>query len=75
MDNIVQIYIKLLGEKLEVWRPVEALKMGNDTYKIISPNPEPKIEKWQFKRGDLVQCEDKVFSDGTKGVIAVKKII
>ena len=75
MEKIVQIYTKLLGEKLEVWRPVEAVPMGNDTYKIISPNPEPKIEKWEFKRGDLVQCEDKVFSDGIKGVIAVKKII
>lgn len=75
MDKIVQIYTKLLGEKMEVWRPVEAVKMGNDSYKIISPNPEPKIEKWEFSKGDLVQCENKIFSNGDKGVIAVKKII
>jgi hypothetical protein len=59
---------------MEIWRPVEAVKMGKNTYKIISPNPEPKIEKWQFNKGDIVQGKKKIFSDGNKGVIAEKII-
>ena len=74
MDKIFQIYVKLLGEKLEVLRPVEATKIGKNTYKIISPNPEPKMEKWEFKKGDVVHCTIKIFSDGEKGIIAKKKI-
>ncbi len=74
MDKIFQIYVKLLGENLEVLRPVEATKVGKNTYKIISLNPEPKMEKWEFKKGDVVQCTTKMFSDGEKGIIAKKKI-
>jgi hypothetical protein len=74
MKNIVQIYIRLMGEKMDVWRPVEASRMGKNTYKIISPNPEPDIEKWEFKKGEIVKGKKKVFSDGHTGTIAVKKI-
>lgn len=74
MDKYFQIYVRLLREKLEIWRPVEAMKLGKNTYKIISPNPEPKLEKWEFERGDVVQCEIKEFSDGKEGEIAIKKL-
>ena len=74
MAKYSQIYVRLLREKLEIWRPVEAMKLGKNTYKIISPNPEPKLEKWEYKKGDVVQCEKKIFSDGNIGEIATKKL-
>ncbi len=74
MDKIVQIYVRLLKEDLEVWRPVEAVKMGKDTYNIISPNPEPKVEKWEFGKGDVVRCRQKLFSDKNRGMIAIRKM-
>ena len=74
MKKIVQIYVQLLNESTEVWRPVEAMKLGKNLFKIISPNPEPDIEKWQFNKGDQVLCENKVFSDGKNGLVAKKKV-
>ena len=74
MSKIVQIYVLLLNEESEVWRPVEALKLGKNFCQIISPNPEPDVEKWQFNKGDKVLCSQKTFSDGKSGVIAIKKV-
>jgi hypothetical protein len=74
MTKIVQIYVLLLNESTQVWRPVEALKLGKNLFQIISPNPEPDIEKWQFIKGDKVLCDKKTFSDGKTGLVARKKV-
>jgi hypothetical protein len=74
MKRIVQIYVLLLNESTEVWRPVEALKLGKNLFMIISPNPEPDIEQWQFNKNDRVLCISKTFSDGKTGLIATKKV-
>ena len=74
MNKIVQIYVLLLNESTEIWRPVEALKLGKNFYQIISPNPEPDVEKWQFNKGEKVLCSQKTFSDGKSGLVATKKL-
>lgn len=56
------IYVYLLDEGTEVWRPVEAAHQGGDLYKIMSE--EPKEDTWQFKTGDVVRCELKSLSEG-----------
>jgi hypothetical protein len=73
-EAIHEIFVRLMGEQMEIWRPVEAVKIDQETYRIISPNPEPKVEKWQFNRDDMVSCQTKTFSDGTSGLIAVRKV-
>lgn len=57
MTNIVQIYIALLDEGVDVWRPVQAERLGNNTYRILDQPYDRSIESWQFEPGALVLCE------------------
>jgi hypothetical protein len=60
----VTIYVQLLDEDVECWRPVEASNEGYGRYRIVSPNPDPDIERWPFASGALVTCERRRLSDG-----------
>jgi hypothetical protein len=68
------IYVSLLKEGTKVWRPVQAMSLGNNVYKIISSNKDYEDEEWQFTIGDIVLGEDHGFDDGTTGIIAKTKI-
>ena len=68
------IYIALLDEAVDVWRPVDAMAIGKSTCKIKSVNSNPDDERWQFVTGDTVYCEEKQFQNGAKGLVAVKKV-
>ena len=70
----IQIYVALLDEGTDVWRPVRAISAGYDVYTIISENQHPEDEHWQFQTGDVVRCKLKTFSGGCKGLVAVEKV-
>jgi hypothetical protein len=55
---ITKIYIKLLDEDIDVWRPVEAKKLSTDIYQIIEENINAS-EHWEFNYHDVVKCIDK----------------
>ncbi|MHC4740778.1 MAG: hypothetical protein ACYS8Z_02635 [Planctomycetota bacterium] len=69
-----QIYIYLLNEGTDVWRPVEAEQVQGDIWRITSENDNEDDEQWQFRTGDCVRCREKVFQDGKKGMVAVEKV-
>ena len=48
------IYVKILNEGTEVWRPVQALKIENDIYKITQETEFD--EEWEFNCNELVHC-------------------
>ncbi|MDJ0943571.1 MAG: hypothetical protein QNJ30_08905 [Kiloniellales bacterium] len=58
------IQVALLDEGVDVWRPVEAIHLGGDAYRILDQPYESDIETWQFTPGAEVICEPKVLSDG-----------
>lgn len=58
------IYVYLLNEATDVWRPVQAEILGNQLFRIISENLAGEDECWQFSSGTTVRCETKVLSDG-----------
>ncbi len=64
MINITQIYVALLDEGVEVWRPVQAERVGGNTYRILGQPYDRSIETWQFEPGDVVFCEMVESSDG-----------
>jgi hypothetical protein len=35
---------------------------------------QKKNEKWEFSTGDYVRCEEKIFQENQKGLVAVEKI-
>jgi hypothetical protein len=60
-----RIYIPLLDEGIDVWRPIDAEKIGVDTYLIPATyNPQSQGETWQFPPGSIVACKPRKTSDG-----------
>jgi hypothetical protein len=47
------IYVPLLDEGTEVWRPAEAEHMDGEKYRIVSSASAD--EKWRFNKGEIVR--------------------
>ena len=74
MADPTQIYVALLNEGVEVWRPVDATHVGSDRYRILSPNETPGDERWEFQQGALVRCRTRTFADGIVGLVAFEEL-
>ena len=55
-------YMPLLDEGIDVWRPIEAMALTGDTYRVEGQVPED--ETWAFNPGAAVRCEWKTLSGG-----------
>jgi len=67
ITNIEPIYVKLLDEDIDVYRPVNAIKINDCIYKIIDDDQKAYQEDgevWEFKKGDIVKCSYKNLSQG-----------
>jgi hypothetical protein len=64
------IYVSLLDEGTDVWRPVEAEHVSDNRYRIVSTNSDPDDEHWEFQTGEVVRCELRDLS-GEKCLVAV----
>jgi len=69
----MQVYVQLLEEGVDVWRPVEAIEDAG-LYRLIGPPHSPDDERWEFEIGELVRCEARTFSDGQTGLVAVESV-
>ena len=72
----ITIYVALVDEGTEVYRPVKAEKVDEKTFKIVSKNVDPKDEKWEFNMGDVVVCYEKELMNGTiskKELVAIRR--
>ena len=56
------IYVELLGEKVDVWAPVQAEVQPDGTFHL--PDHAPEDQTWRFPPGSRVRCENKMLSDG-----------
>jgi len=54
--ELVTVFVRLLDEVTDVWRPVKAHRLGETTYKIAD-EPVHKDESWSFQPGDVVVVE------------------
>ena len=71
--TVVQIYVFLPDEAVEVWRPVDAEQVNDEIYRIVSTNPVPEDERWEFSTGDVVRCVSKEFYEGVH-LVAVERV-
>lgn len=55
MTSPTTIYMPLLEEGTEVWRPVEAEPLESGLYLVMGPVPDDEI--WRFPPGTVVRCE------------------
>jgi hypothetical protein len=70
MRTVETIYVALLDENVDVWRPVTAQR-EDDNYRIVGPVPDS--ETWSFGPGSLVRCEQRELSDGI-ALVAVESV-
>ena len=70
--KVEEIYVFLIGEKVDVWRPVKAEKIQEGIYRILEQPYNRDVERWEFEPGDTVICEY-VNSEEGKILSATKK--
>lgn len=69
----MEIYIKLLDEGTEAYRPVSATKMGEGVYQLEGFDIyDPEDETWEFLPGTYVTVEEKNLS-GVNVLVALGK--
>lgn len=61
------IYVHLLDEGIDVWRPVEAVPLGRGLYRLPR-NPDPEAETWEFEACEVV-AERQNLSQGPAMVV------
>lgn len=69
--TISTVYVALLDEGTDCWRPVSALCLSVGVYRIVSTKPEDEI--WQFQPGDVVRCKEQQFNEDS-GLVAYEKV-
>ena len=51
------IYVRLLDEGTEVFRPTEAEKLDEFNYRVLAPaDYDPADEHWEYPPGSIVKC-------------------
>ncbi len=68
--KIIEIFVNLVGEGLNVLRRVRAEHLGRDFYRILDEMPEG--ENWQFQPGQVVRCRKTKLSSG-KALVAFEE--
>ena len=64
------IYVQLLDEGVECWRPVDATVIRPGIFRIVSAQADPE-ERWEFCSGQEVVCEEREFESGERHLVAV----
>ena len=66
------VYVRLLDEGTDVWRPARATALPDGTFRLLQPNGyDPKAERWEFPPSTKVRCVMKKFMDGDESLVAV----
>lgn len=61
------IFVRLLGEGVEVWRPVRATSLGGSVFRI-DETAVPADEDWEFQPGALVLASDRPDGRGLRKI-------
>jgi len=62
------IYMPLLVEGTDCWRPVRAVQVADGVFEVVDQLCEG--ESWAFAPGSRVRCRNHVFTTGDRGLVA-----
>lgn len=65
------IYLALLDEGIDVWRPVQAERVSPDSYRIVDQDCDAATGTWEFEPGAVVRC-GKENRDGRQILVATE---
>src|SRR5207302_10736469 len=71
MEKVV--YMPLLGEGTDCWRPVRAVRVTEDVFRIIDQIPSD--ESWKFGPDSRVRCRERIFAGDSSGLEAFEYAI
>ncbi len=55
--NVVEVYVPLLDEGTEVWRPTTGVLLAPDVVQVLpTADYDATLEHWQFPPGTKVRC-------------------
>jgi hypothetical protein len=73
-DTEAVVYIRLLDEGTDVWRPARATVLPDGTFRLLEPNGyDPDAERWEFLPLTKVRCVTRKFADGGEGLVVVAR--
>ncbi len=65
------VYVRLLNEGVQVYRPVSALQTGINIYELRGADIyNPEDEEWEFLPGSRVVVEERIL-EGQKALVAI----
>ena len=70
-SELETIYVPLLDEGIDVWRPVLARRVSGDSYLILDQDYDRDIETWEFAPGTVVKCRTEE-RDGRRILVATE---
>lgn len=62
----ITVYVRLLDEGTDVWRPVAAHHVEGDLFLLAADQPVPEDETWEFSPGSMVLCRPRQLSGGAR---------
>ena len=68
-----KIYVRLLDEGLDVWKPIDARMVGENVFQISDQPYDSDLETWEFEPGDFVFCKARRF-DEDRVLIAMRRL-
>ena len=60
------IYVRLLDEGVDVWRPVDAEEISEGVYQLVGTQ-DSSLETWEFDTGSIVRVEKQSLVGGVDG--------
>jgi hypothetical protein len=70
-SKMINVYVRLLGEGVEVYRPVGASRVSTTTYILGSAALyDPGDEEWEFPPGSLINVQERAL-DGDVVLVAM----
>jgi hypothetical protein len=67
------VYVALLAEGTDVWRPASADQVGPEFFRLTGQVPDG--ESWEFRPGEVVRCVEHTFTGGVRGLLAVERAV
>ena len=68
MIERVAVYVELLDEGTQCWRPTSAVKVSGNVFVLTNENHDPDTEKWSVLPGSLITIEQQQTTNGSFGV-------
>jgi len=66
------VYVRIVDEAVDVWRPVRARAVSEHVFRLAD-DPAPEDERWSFEPGDDVVVERRASPEQGEVLVAVAR--